>query len=182
MSRKATTAATTPIHAAPPRPDPVAEIVHDAPERRQRLRKGIANTSPTHIPREMIPEGIDLQWVTDTVYGKPEIQGRQQFEINGWRPVTPDMFGGRFEGMFTPKNHKGEINVMGSVLMERPMELTLEARAEEASDAVRARIAAEAKLRGGDIEGISERFTTQHKTARAVTQVSREPGHIQVPE
>lgn len=180
MPRKTTSAAATPIHATPVHPEPVAEVVHDAPERRQRLRKGIANTSPTHIPQEMIPEGIDLQWVTDTVYGQPDIQARQSFEINGWRPVTPQMWGGRFEGMFTKPGHTGEINVMGSVLMERPMELTLEARAEEASQAVNARVAAENKLRGGNIDGISERFDAQHPTAKKITRVGRDGERIQL--
>lgn len=169
------------LRTAEVRPEPVREPVRDEPERRQRLRKGIANTSPTHIPQEMIPEGIDLQWVTDTVYGQPDIQGRQSFEINGWRPVTPDMFGGRFDGMFMPKGYKGEINVMGSVLMERPIELTLEARAEERAQATHARVAAENKLRGGDI-GVHERFDTQHPTVAKITKVGRDGDRIQVPD
>lgn len=177
MSRKATAS----IRTADVRPEPVRETVRDEPERRQRLRKGIANTSPTHIPREMIPEGVDLQWVTDTVYGQPDVQGRQSFEINGWKPVTPDMWGGLFDGMFTKKGHKGEINVMGSVLMERPMELTMEARAEEAQQAVSARVAAEAKLRGGDFD-VSDRFETDHKTVRAITKVGRDGERVQIPD
>lgn len=169
------------IRTADVRPDLVRETVRDVPERRQRLRKGIASVSPTHIPQEMIPEGIDLQWVTDSVYGAPDIQGRQSFEINGWRPVTPDMFDGRFEGMFTPRGHKGEINVMGSVLMERPLELTLEARAEEASQAVGARIAAESKLRGGDF-AVSERFDTGHKTVQKIVKVGHDNERVQIPD
>lgn len=179
MTRKATPNS-PPVRTGEVRTEPVREAVRDVPERRQRLRKGIANVSPTHIPQEMIPEGVDLQWVTDTVHGQPEIQGRQSFEINGWRPVTGDMWGGLFDGMFMPKGYKGEINVLGSVLMERPLELTLEARAEERSQAVSARVAAETKLRNGIIEGVA--FDTEHPTARAITQVGREAARIQVPD
>lgn len=160
--------------------EPNRTDVRDTPEKRQRLRKGIANTSPTYIPREMIPDGVDLQWVTDSVHGAVQIQGRQMFEINGWRPVTPDMFGGRFEGMFMPKGFKGEINVLGQVLMERPLELTLQARAEELKDAQNARSAIETKLRNGQIDGVA--FDTQHPTARAATRVEQSLVQLQVPE
>ena len=179
MAKSAT--ARAPIRTADIRTAPVREEVRDVPERRTRLRKGITNTSPTHIPQEMIPEGIDLQWVTDTVYGQPDVQGRQSFEINGWRPVTGQMWNNLFDGMFMPKGHPGEIKVMGSVLMERPLELTLEARAEEAAQAHGARVAAEAQLRGGDFT-VSERFDTKHPTAQRINKVGRDEGHIQVPD
>lgn len=154
--------------------------VRETPAKKQRLRKGIGNTSPTFIPREMIPPDIDLQWVTDSIHGMPDIQGRQSFEINAWEPVTADMFGGRFDGMFVPKGHKGEINVLGQVLMWRPMELTMEARAEEAADARNAKVAIETKLRNGQIDGIA--FDTQHPTARKVTSVTHETVTMPVPE
>lgn len=169
-----------PLRAADIRSDPVREPIRETPERRQRLRKGIANVSPTHIPREMIPDGVDLQWVTDTIHGLPELQGRQSFEINGWEAVTPDMFSGRFDGMFMPKGYKGEINVLGSVLMWRDMELTMEARAEEREQAVSARVAIEQKLRNGELDGVS--FDTQHPTARKVTSVVRDSVSAPIPD
>lgn len=148
--------------------------------KKQRLRKGIAQVSPTHIPREMIPEGVDLQWVTDSVHGQPDIQGRQSYEINAWEPVTADMFGGRYDGMFMPKGHKGEINVLGQVLMWRPLELTLEARAEEAAQARNATHAIETKLRNGQIDGVA--FDTTHPTARAITNISHDRVSMPIPE
>lgn len=155
-----------PIRSAEVRSEPVRET-----PRKQRLRKGVANTSPTHIPQEMIPDGIDLQWVTDSIHGAPETQMRQQYEMNAWEPVTPQMFEGRFDGMFMPKGHKGEINVLGTVLMWRPMELTIEARQEERAQAINARVAAEQKLRGGQLDGVA--FDTQHPTVQKITTVSR---------
>jgi hypothetical protein len=162
---------------APVRQNEVREPVREAP--RQRLRKNIAQQSPTHIPREMIPEGVDLQWVIDSIHGQPEIQGRLTFEANGWQPVTGQMWGGLFDGMFMPKGHTGEINVLGQVLMERPMELTIEARQEELGAAVSARRGVESKLRGGQIDGV--KFDTQHSTARKVTNVGYDSERMQVP-
>lgn len=169
-----------PMRNAEVRAEPAREPIRETPARKQRLRKGIANVSPTHIPQEMIPGDIDLQWVTDTIHGMPEAQGRQSFEINGWEPVTPDMWGKRFDGMFMPKGFKGEINVLGSVLMWRPMELTLEARAEERQQAVAARLSIERKLRNGELDGVA--FDTQHPTARAITNVGREGVAMPIPD
>lgn len=154
--------------------------VRDTPAKKQRLRKGIASSSPTFIPREMIPPDVDLQWVTDSIHGAPDVQGRQAYEINGWEPVLGHMFDGRFDGMFAPKGHAGEINVYGQVLMWRPMELTLEARAEESRDARNARTAIETKLRNGQLDGVS--FDTRHPTARAVTSIAHERVSLPVPE
>jgi hypothetical protein len=152
--------------------------VRDTPAKKQRLRKNTSSHSPTDIPREMIPPDVDLMWVVDTVHGQPDFQMRNAFEVNAWEPVLPEMWGGRFDGMFTPKGHKGEINVLGQVLMWRPLELSIESRAEEATNARMAKFAIEQKLRNGDIDGM--KFDTQHKTARAVTYVSHE--NVQIPE
>ena len=148
--------------------------------KKTRLRKGLAQVSPTHIPQEMIPEGVDFQWVTDSIHGMPEMQMRHSYEINAWEPVLADAFNGRFDGMFMPKGYKGEINVMGQVLMWRPIELTMEARQEEAEQARNATRAIETKLRNGQLDGVS--FDTQHPTARAVTSISHDRVSMPIPE
>jgi hypothetical protein len=122
--------------------------------RRQRTFKGSRSTNPFHIPPEMIPDGVDLQFNVDTVVGMPT-QERRFMEQQGWEPVTPDMWGGRFDGFFMRKGHKGEINVGGQVLMWRPLELTLEARAEELMDARRARAVEEQKMTEGRPDGVN---------------------------
>lgn len=101
-----------------------------------RLRKNAAARSLLDMPPEIIATvreeyGQDLQWVTDTVHGKVEAAMRQDFAINAWEPVTPDMFGGIFDGMYTRKGHKGEIEYGGLILMYRPLELTQEAIEED---------------------------------------------------
>ncbi len=158
-----------PVRTAEVRPEPVrAEEVRP---KRERTRKG-TGTDRLHIPQHLIPDGVDLQWVTDTILGQPATQTRIGFEVNGWQPVTPDMFGGRYDGMFMPKGFKGEINVDGLVLMERPMELTLEARAEERKAARSAINTHESKIRAGQVDGVT--LDTSHPQARAVTKIDRE--------
>lgn len=129
------------------RPEPVREV-------RTRTRKG-GGTDRLHIPQSMIPDGIDLQWVTVAVLGQPAPQIRMSYEVNGWRPVNGQSFGGRFDGMFMPKGHAGEINVEGLVLMERPMELTIEARAEDSKAAREAVRAQERQFKTGRIDGVN---------------------------
>jgi hypothetical protein len=72
------------------------------------------------IPPHMIPEGMSLQWVTNTVLGQPVQQHRAQFEKKGWTPVHQEDFDARFDGMFMQKGADGEINYEGLVLMARP--------------------------------------------------------------
>lgn len=139
---------------------------------RVRVRKGGMMQDQLFIPQEMIPEGVDLQWVTDSVLGKPDPQTRMSYEINGWQPVTGQMWDGLFDGRFLKKGYEGEINVGGLVLMERPMELTMEARGEEKKAADFAVRAHEAKLKGGHIDNVT--LDTSHPTARAKTFVRRE--------
>ena len=162
------------------RNEPVREVTARG-EKRQRLVRYDASQDRLHIPREMIPAGTDLQWVAVEVLGQPNPQERVRFEQNGWRAVTPDMFDGRFDGRFMPKGHKGEIVVEGLCLMERPMELTMEARAEERAAAQLAVGIQERKLTSGQLDGVT--LDTQHSTARANTRLTRtvESG-IMVPE
>lgn len=151
--------------------EPQPETEREPVRAKVRTRKG-AGTDRLHIPREMIPEGIDLQWVPDTILGQPAVQERMAFEVNAWEAVLPQMFDGRFDGIFMPKGHTGEINVGGLVLMWRPLELTLEARAEDDQAARNAVRAEEAKLRGGNLDGVT--LDTAHPTVRAKTFINKE--------
>lgn len=141
----------------------------EAPEKKVRIRKGGSMRSLLDVPQEMLDKltamGIDLQWVTDSVLGQPSPQNRMAYEINCWEPVTPDMFDGMFDGMYSKRGHKGEINYEGLVLMWRPLELTLEARAED-MQARNNQLSAQANmLKSGQIPGFSPGFEPDHPTA-----------------
>lgn len=135
------------------------------------------NPDRFHIPREMLPEGYDFQWVTHTVYGQEMVQHRADFERHGWTPAHQEDFDGRFDGMFMPRGQEGEINNGGLVLMYRPMELSIEAKKKELRAAKEQLAIKEAALRGGDLPGVS--LDTQHESVR--NKVSRSWERIAVP-
>lgn len=143
-----------------------------------RLRKNAAQRSILDIPDDMLAivrqnYGADLQWVTDTVHGEVQAGVRNDFEINCWEPVTPQMWGGLFDGMFTKRGHVGEINYGGLVLMWRPYELTEESRAEEAKDRHHALEAQKNMIKGGNLPGFSAGFEPDHPTAVSRNVVAR---------
>jgi hypothetical protein len=132
------------------------------------------------IPVEMWPEGLSLQWVTDSVLGQSMGQHRAIFERTGWTPVHQSDFDGKFDGMFMPRGAEGEIKYEGLVLMARPLEMTLKAKRE---DQKRAREQIEIKeraLRGGDIPNVS--LDAQHESALKTNKVSKSYERIAVPE
>jgi hypothetical protein len=132
-----------------------------------------------HVPAHMIPEGMSLQWVTDSVFGQGQPQHRADFERKGWTPVHQEDFDGRFDGMFMPKGNDGEINNGGLVLMARPKEITDEATRKDNMRAKQQLAIKEAALRGGDIPGVT--LDTGHKSALAANKVSRSWERIAVP-
>lgn len=81
------------------------------------------------IPRSLIPDGWDYQWCAVSVTGNTEILLDQNLMMaeNGWRPVPAE----RYPGRFMPVGHKGSIVRGGQMLMERPLVLSEEARAED---------------------------------------------------
>lgn len=148
---------------------PAVRTMEAPAQKKQRLRKNASQRSMLDIPEEILAklgsEGIDLQWVTDSVLGQPAAQVRMSFEINGWEPVTPDMWGALFDGMFTKRGHTGEINYEGLVLMWRPMYMSDEARAEDAAARNNALLAQQNMIKGGQIPGMSSGFEPDHPTA-----------------
>ena len=119
------------------------------------------------INKDEIPDGMDYQWVTDSILGQPAPQRRARFERRGWSPVPAN----RHDGKFMPRGFQGEINVDGLVLMERPLEISVRARQKgyvTARDQVRAK---EAQLTGGDIPGVT--LDTHHESAVRKNKVNK---------
>ncbi len=136
--------------------------------------------SELQISKDLIPEGITLQWVTDSVYGDSQsfAQRRAGFEKTGWIPVHPEDFDGRFDGMFAPKGSKGEINKGGLVLMAKPTEMAMKAKK---ADERRAKYQVQLKeqaLYGGELPGV---MGADHTSAKRFNHVNRSVEKIAIP-
>lgn len=111
-----------------PRPGAVV-VVSRTGERLTRRRIGTGDKFD--VPLNERPRGWDYQWNPVTVLGQKigEIveQGDLQMMENGWRPVPAS----RHPGRWTPPGYEGSIVMEGLRLEERPMELSLEAKAED---------------------------------------------------
>lgn len=131
------------------------------------------------IPGHMIPEGMDMQWVTDAVLGQPFAEHRAGFEKRGWTPVHPEDFDGQFDGMFSPKGSKGEIRLQGQVLMARPLHISLKARKRDRMAALEQVAIKEAALTGGDLPGVT--LDTQDKSALRSNRINKSVERISIP-
>lgn len=90
-------------------------------------RKRGGNADKFYIPQDIIPDGWSYEWKTESILGEPQTAHQMHMAENGWTPVMAD----RHPGLFMPNDYKGPIRRDGMVLMERPIELTQEARYEE---------------------------------------------------
>ena len=86
-------------------------------------------SDPFAIPGDLQEPGWDRQWVRVSVHGWEDVDNQVGMQENGWRPISANRPG--WEGRFMPAGYKGAIQKSGLMLMERPMALTEEARAEE---------------------------------------------------
>lgn len=132
-----------------------------------------------HIDASLIPEGMSLQWVTNSVFGQETPQHRSKFEARGWTPVHQEDFDGQFNGLFGSRDAPGEINVDGLVLMARPIELTQAATKREkikAMDQVRLK---EQGLLSGDV---NTGFDPTHPSAIRSNKINKTLERIEIPE
>lgn len=165
-----------PVREAEVRAEPAREPVR---ERKTRTHKG-PSTDQLAIPEELRrwfaeAHGNDLQWNSETVIGVPATQfENSRMQQQGWEPMLAGEFDGRFDYLM-PKGHKGAIIYGASRLDWRPMELTMEARAEELGAARQARGVEERKIKGGAVDGVDQGFmNTNDPKARQNTFVRSE--------
>lgn len=111
--------------------DPIREAAaDDAPTARKvRRRKGYVDD--TYIAPHEIPPGMDYNWKRFTVTGEPQEEYLMAMAENGWEPVPA----ARHPRLASRSRKDGHIVRGGLILMERPMELTEEARAEDLAEA-----------------------------------------------
>lgn len=108
---------------------PVREAARDAVHaepRRTRRRKATVNEDMFYIPVDEIPDGLSYEWKRFSVHGLEDPFYIAQMREQGWEPVSPKSH----PNWVPPGYSQPHIIKGGQILMERPIELTNEARAE----------------------------------------------------
>lgn len=117
------------------------EPVHSKPVRTRR-RKNIQSEDQFWLPIEEIPEDCTYEWKRLSVMGQEDPFYIAQQREQGWEPVMAT----RHPNWLPPGYDKPHIIKGGLILMERPKELTQEARREERQMAKRQVREAEERL------------------------------------
>jgi hypothetical protein len=99
---------------------------HVKPRLRTRRHKSTLNESVFYIPIEEIPEGLSYEWKRWTVVGEHDPFYIAALREQGWEPVPPK----RHPNWLPPGFNEPHIIKGGMLLMDRPIELTEEARRE----------------------------------------------------
>ena len=146
------------------------------------LAEDIPDTAPNelHIPLDMIPEGMSLQWITTEVYGKEENQRRALFERTGWTAVHPEDFDGLYDGRWSSRGTKGEINYFGLTLVAKPTELVERSRKRDEREARRRVQIKEQALFGG--EHAAPVMGADHPSAKRFNHINRSVERVTIPE
>lgn len=106
--------------------EPQHEAPHDG-TRRTRRRKATVSEDVYWLPLEEIPEGLSYEWKRWSVKGEEDPFYIASMREQGWEPVDPK----KHPNWLPPGYNQPHIIKGGQILMERPMELTEEARAEQ---------------------------------------------------
>lgn len=99
---------------------------HEAPRVRTRRRKATVSEDPYYIPLEEIPEGLSYEWKRYSVVGQTDPFYLASMREQGWEPVSPK----RHPNWVPPGYNEPHIIKGGMILMDRPIELTNEAKKE----------------------------------------------------
>lgn len=138
------------------------------------------NPDRLHIPNELIPEGMSLQWITTSVRGQDFSRHRAGFERRGWTPVHQSDFDGQLDGLFMQKGAQGEVTMGEMVLMARPKAMTEKAHK---ADKIRAQQQVAIKEQAwtqGDIPGVS--MDARHESALRTNKIRKSIEQIDIPD
>ena len=137
-------------------------------------RKRGSNIDRFHVPPEMIPDGWSYEWKSQTILGKENTAHMMHMQENGWTPVPAS----RHTGYFMPEGYEGPILRDDQILMERPKELTQEAREED--------IAAARNLVNSRYQQLGQQlpsgFSGNHAGVRPRVNHSYEPSDVARPQ
>lgn len=104
--------------------DPRARAAQRAAEIRGHVGSMDEGTDDFYIPPEYVPEGWSYEWKRKTILGQEDPAYAVSLARKGWEPVPS----GRHPSMMPEGSSFATIERKGMVLMERPLELTDEAR------------------------------------------------------
>lgn len=102
------------------------EPEHEPVRVRTRRKKNTQVEDEFYVPVEEIPDGLDYNWKRWTVNGKEDPFYIAKMREQGWEPVPPS----RHPNWVPPGFNEPYIIKSGMILMDRPIELTNEAVAE----------------------------------------------------
>ena len=121
------------------RPEVRADIREESPAERAAKRTAeirahrqgldMENTDQYHIDPNIVPQGWSYEWKRKTIYNQEDPSYQIRLADAGWTPV-PATRDARHKAMM-PTGHYVTIERDGMILMERPKELTDEAKAIE---------------------------------------------------
>ena len=137
-------------------------------------RKRGTNVDRFYVPSHLIPDGWSYEWKSQTVLGKENVAHMMHMAENGWTPVDSS----RHPGFFMPGNYTGPITRDDMILMERPSELTNEARQEDI-DAANALINYQRQQLG---QQLPRGFSGDHAGVRPRVNRSYEPADVNRPQ
>lgn len=140
-------------------------------EKRRTRRRKLSDTGHEnifYIPVEEIPEGLSYEFKRWSVKGQEDPFYIASMREQGWEPVDP-----KRHPTWVPPGYNQPYIIKGDqILMERPMELTEEARAEQRQLAKRQVREAEQRL------GLTPRDTATRDHAQVRPQVVKEIGRM----
>lgn len=156
--------------------DPRARAAARAAELREHLGTNLGEgVDEFYIDPAIIPDGWSYEWKRETVLGQPDPSYQVSLAHRGWEPVPasrhPELVPPGWTGAHIPRK--------GCLLMERPLEITNDVRAQEqrrARDQVRQK---EAQLNSAP-PGTFERDNKGNSMASI--KKSYEAGSIPIPE
>lgn len=106
--------------------EPIHDTAHEKPRVRTRQRRATADDNPFNLPLDEIPEGSTYEWKRFSNVGQEDPFYLAAQRKQGWEPVDPR----KHPTWIPPGYSQPYILRDGLILMERPVELTNEARAE----------------------------------------------------
>lgn len=119
-----------PLRANPKAEDPRERARRRAEEIREHIGGLDEGTDEFFIPADMVPDGWTYEWKRHTIFNQEDPAYTVQLAREGWETVPVDRCP-MHRAMMPATWTKNTIERKGMVLMERPIEITQEARAIE---------------------------------------------------